>query len=113
MTEVSAKLGKEGDVIKVNYPFLDATDLNGLAKNFTEAVVVAHAKSSMTVALQGLIRGLIKQEKSQAEIQKAISEWKPGMRTPGKSRMEKAEDLVGKMTDEEKRDLLKKLQVKG
>ena len=113
MTEVSAKLGKDGKPAKVSYPLLDATSLKDLSTNFTAEVIIAHAKSSITVALQGFIRGLLKLDKSHNEIQKLASEWRPGMRTPGKSRAEKADVIIGKMTDEEKKDLLKKLQAKG
>ncbi len=113
MAKVSAKIGQgesAGPPFEVDYPLLDAETTSALNANFTEKVVVAHVKSSITVALQGLIRGLLKAKKSPAEIKKAVEEWKPGMRTPGKSRLEKAEDLLGAMTPEERKALLKKLQ---
>lgn len=113
MAEVTAKIGKDGAPVTANYPLLDATTLKQLADNFGEAVAVAHCKSSITVALQSYLRSLQKQGKKGAEVQRLVSEWKPGMRTPGKSRLEKAEDLVGKMSDEEKRNLIKKLQGKA
>ena len=112
MTKVSAKIGKEGPPVEVDYPLLDAETTSQLNTNFTEKVVVAHAKSSITVALQSLLRGLIKTKKTPAEIKKAVSEWKPGMRTPGKSKLEKVEDLLGKMSKEERQALLKQLQGK-
>jgi len=112
MTKVSAKIGKDGPPLEVEYPLLDADTAAALITNFTEKVVVAHAKSSFVVALQSFLRGLIKVKKTPAEIKKAVDEWKPGMRTPGKSRLEKAEDFIGKMTAEERKDLLKKLQGK-
>ena len=112
MSKVSAKIGKDGEPIEVEYPLLDATKTSELNTNFTEKVVVAHAKSSITVALQSMLRGLIKAKKTSAEIKKAVAEWKPGMRTPGKSRLEKASDLLGAMTPEERKELLKKLQGK-
>jgi len=112
MSKVSAKIGKDGPVTEVEYPLLDATTTSELSSSFTEKVVVAHAKSSITVALQSLLRGLIKAKKTPAEITAAVKEWKPGMRTPGKSKLEKAEDLLGKMSPEERKALLKKLQGK-
>lgn len=112
MSKVSAKIGKDGPSTEVDYPALDAETTSQLNANFTEKVVVAHAKSSITVGLQSFLRGLIKAGKKPAEIQQAVAEWKPGMRTPGKSRMEKAEDLLGKMSKEERQALLKKLQGK-
>ena len=112
MTEVSAKVGKDGEVHKVDYPLLDANDTASLIKNFGEEVVVAHTKSSITVALQSFVRGLIKGNKSKKEIAEAVAKWKPGVRTPGKSKMEKVTDMVGSMSAEERADLLKKLQGK-
>ena len=112
MSKVSAKIGKDGPAAEVEYPLLDATTTSELNSNFTEKIVVAHAKSSMVVALQSFLRGLIKAKKTPAEIKKAVDEWKPGMRTPGKSRLEKAEDLLGTMTPEERKALLKTLQAK-
>lgn len=113
MSKVIAKLGKEGKPFEVDYPLLDVERVSQLNANFTEKVVVAHAKSSITVALQSLIRGLIKAGKGKAEIQTAANAWKPGMRTPGKSKLEKAEDLLGKMSLEDRKALLKKLQDRG
>ena len=112
MAKVSAKIGKDGIPLEVEYPLLDAETTSQLNANFTEKIIVAHAKSSITVALQGFLRGLIKQKKTPAEVKKAVTEWKPGMRTPGKSKLEKAEDLVGKMSADERKALLKRLQGK-
>ncbi len=115
MAKVSAKIGQgetAGPVFEVEYPPLDADTTSQLNANFTEKVVVAHAKSSITVALQSFLRGLIKASKTAKEIQDAVNEWKPGMRTPGKSKLEKAEDYLGKLSAEERKALLKKLQGK-
>lgn len=113
MTEVSARVGKDGDPVSINYPLLDATTLKQLGENFTPEIAVAHCKSSIVVALQSFVRGLLKQKKSKVEIQKAVNEWRPSTRTPGRSRLEKAEDLVGSMSPEEKQRLIKKLQGKA
>ena len=111
--EVSAKLGKDDEPVTVNYALLDAKTLKECAANFGEEITVAHCKSSITVALQSFVRGLVKQGKSKADIQKAVNEWKPSTRTPGKSRMEKAEDLVTKLSEDERKALLRKLQGKA
>jgi len=112
MSKVSAKIGKDGPATEVDYPLLNADSTSALNTNFTEKVVVAHTKSSITVALQSFLRGLIKAGKTPAEITKAVGEWKPGMRTPGKSKLEKAEELLGGMSPEERKALLRKLQGK-
>lgn len=110
MAEVSAKVGKDGKPVKADYPLLNATTVADLVKNFGEDVVAAHCKSSITVALQGMMRTMIKAEKSESEIAKAVAEWKPGLRTPGKSKIEKVSDLASKMTPEERKALLKQLK---
>ncbi|MCH7605128.1 hypothetical protein IID24_04050 [Patescibacteria group bacterium] len=114
MTKVTARLktGENQNPVEIDYPLLDVDTTAALNTNFTEKIVVAHAKSSITVALQSLLRGLIKAGKTENEIKKAVDEWKPGMRTPGKSRLEKAEDLLTTMTKEERQKLLRKLQGK-
>jgi len=115
MSKVSAKIGQgegAGPVTEVDYTPLDAETTSQLNANFTEKVVVAHAKSSITVALQSFLRGLIKAGKNPVEIKKAVDDWKPGMRTPGKSKLEKAEDYLGKLSADERKALLKKLQGK-
>ncbi len=112
MSKVSAKIGKDGPSTEVDYPLLDVSTTSELNKNFTEKIIVAHAKSSITVALQSFLRGLIKAKKTPAEVTKAVSEWKPGMRTPGKSKLEKAEELLGGMSADERKALLRKLQGK-
>lgn len=110
--EIKAKLGKEKDspVTSVEYPLLDAKTIPELVKNFGEDVVIAHAKSSMVVALQGVVRGLMKKNTDPKELQNKVSEWRPSLRVPGKSRKEKAEELIGQMSEEEKKELLKKLR---
>lgn len=110
MAKVTAKVGKDGTPVEVDYPLLDCKTIEEAVKNFGEDVVLAHVKSSITVALQGNLRTMIKAEKSQEEIDEAVAKWKPGMRTPGKTKLEKVHDLMGDMTPEQRAELLKKLK---
>jgi len=109
MSKVSAKIGKDGEVCEVEYPGLDVTTLADLVAEFGEDKVISHAKSSVTVALQSNIRAMLKAGKSQKEIEEAVSKWKPSTRTPGKSKLEKAQELFGTMSAEERKDLLKRM----
>lgn len=112
MSKVSAKIKSTGQSIEVDYPPLDVKTIKEAVDAFTEKVVLAHFLGSTTVSLQSLLRGLMKAKKTDKEIQAAVTAWKPGMKTPGKSKLEKAEDLLGAMSAEERRDLLKKFQGK-
>jgi hypothetical protein len=102
--EVSAKIGKDGKPVTVNYDL--PNDLPGLIKKFGEEVVKAHAKGSIVVALQGFMRLKMQKGEKAAEVQKSVNEWKPNTRTPGKSALEKTRDMLGKLDPELRKQLL-------
>jgi len=106
--DVSAKYPKDKTSVTVKFNMPDSVE--GLVKKFGEEIVLAHATSSMTVALQGGLRSQLKEKKKPAEIQAWAGEWKPGMRTPGKSFVEKFKEKVPNMTPEQRKELLKTLQ---
>ncbi len=109
--DVSAKITSgdaAGKSVTVKYDIPEGLD--ELVKKFTDKVVVAHVRSSFIIALQSLLRGLLKAGKSPADVQKAVNEWKPGLRTPGKSTMDKIKDNVSKLSAEDKAALLKQLK---
>lgn len=99
MATITVK-NKEKQVVSADYDLPE--DLNGLTKRFTADVVAKQARSSMVVSLQGFIRGLSNSGKSAKEIQAAVNDWMPSSRQPGKSRAEKAQELFGQLSDEEK-----------
>lgn len=104
--EVSARMGKAEDARSVKVSYNLPEKLDQLTKRFTEEVCVAHIRSSFVIALQSYMRSLMKQNKSDAEIQEAVNAWKPGMRTPGKSATEKATDALKKLSSEERKSVL-------
>ncbi len=73
---------------------------------FTEAVVYSNATAQIKITLQNYIRGLMRQGKNAKEIQKIVSDWKPGMRTPGKSKGEKIKTLLEGLSDEDRKAVL-------
>ncbi len=112
--DVSAKITSgdaAGKASTVKYDIPESLD--ELVKRFTDKVVVAHVRSSFIIALQSFLRGLLKAGKSPADIQKAVSEWKPGLRTPGKSTMDKIKDNVSKLSADERKALLADLKAQG
>lgn len=82
-----------------------------LVKSYSEAVVYAHAKGSIIISLQALMRRMIEAGKNQADIQKAVNEWKPDVKTVVKqSAFEKATGAIKSLSAEERAKLLKELQ---
>lgn len=107
MAEVSAKVGKDGEVVTVNYDW--GSTLKDAVAKFKEDVVFANFKAAGTVALQGYMRSLIKQDKKPAEIQNLVNEWTPGVRAPGKSPAEKAKEQLAKLSPEQRKAILAEL----
>lgn len=96
--------------LTVEYNFGET--LKESAQLFTEKVVHNNFVSGARVSLQGLIRRGLKAGKKDAEILAQVKEWKPGMKKPGKSNLEKAEDLWNKMTPEEQKAYIAKFAKK-
>lgn len=103
-TEVSAKIGKDGAPIKIEYEFPETVE--EAIDAFGEDVVLSNFISSTTISLQGLMRNKMKAGKTAEEIQAELGPWKPGVRAKGKSTMEKAFSLLGMLSDEERSRLL-------
>lgn len=104
---VTTKLGDAS--ASVEYEF--GGNLEESVAIFGEQRVHDHFVRNAKIALQGFMSRMLKAGKSQADITKAVAEeFKLEGRRPGKSKVEKAADLLGGMTDEEKaafRKLLK------
>lgn len=109
MVEVTAKKGAEGTPYSVDYDF--GEDLDGMVELFGDEVVFHHARSSMVVALQGIVRNC----ESQEDAEKKAAEWKPGIRAKGKSQSEKMLESFEKMDESTKEALLAALasQISG
>lgn len=119
MAKISTKVGRGDEAsapIDVEYDFAEAGGVSAIVAKFGEDIVKAHVVSSFTVALQGFVRTRMKAylDKNEAvdvkAIQKAVSEWKPGLRVPGKSKAEKIKGEFSKMSPEERAELLKALK---
>lgn len=124
MSKFSTKIGRGDDAsdpVSVEYDFGEGTaekpgKVADVVAKFGEDIVMAHVISSFTVAAQGFVRARMKAYLDKKEaidgkaIQKALSEWKPGLRVPGKSKAEKIKDEFGKMSAEERSALLAALK---
>ena len=105
--EISAK-NKTGANVTVNYDL--PTDLAGLTAKYGEAVVYSNAKSALVIGLQALLRRNI--DKPQEEVQAAVDAYVPGVRASGprQSTFEKLQNSVDSLSEEEKKELIKRLK---
>jgi hypothetical protein len=88
---------KDGEhSIEFDYDFGDSLDQ--AVERFGAEIVWAHTLRSLTIAVQGAARGMMKSGKSREEILDAMSKWKPGEPRQVKSNDEKMAELVAKMT---------------
>lgn len=106
--EISARHGKNEPVKSVfNMPGTVAEKI----KAWGEDVVNAASEDSVIITIQALSRRLQKAGKSVAEINKAVADFKPNVRTLiRQSAFEKASSSLDKLTPEERKALLAKLQ---
>lgn len=106
--KVSAKTKAKPTPVVVDYNIPD--DLPGLQKAFGDAVVAAAAKGAIVISLQAFIRRHIEKGTVVAEIQKAVTAWKPDVRSVVKqSALEKVSSNLDKLSPEDRKALLAKL----
>lgn len=109
MIEVSAKTKEKPTPVKVSYDLPDT--LGGLQKAYGDEVVAAAAKGAIVISLQAFMRRHIDKGTPVAEIQKAVSAWRPDVRTiVRQSAFEKATSSLKQLTPEERKKLLAELQ---
>jgi Skp family chaperone for outer membrane proteins len=102
---------KEGGSVTVDYDF--GENITDLTAKFGDEVVRSHAQRSFVVALQSFMRSQLDQGKSEAEIQAAVNEWKPGQRAKGKSAAERVSELLQKMDPAARQALLKEYRAQA
>lgn len=103
---VEAKLANQEETVAAEYDFGD--NLAEAVELYGEEVVFSRYKSAAVIDLQSFMRGLIRQEKTPEDIATAVAEWKPGVRkAAGKSKEEKARELLGGLSAEERAAILR------
>ena len=110
---VGAKLSNMEEPVKVQIDlpqtvteaieFHNGQGLNG------EDIVFSRYMASLIIDLQAYMRGAIKANKTPEEIQALVDAWKPGTKAKGKSPAEKMRDLFGKLSAEEREEVLAEL----
>lgn len=76
-----------------------------LVEQFSEEVVYSHVRRSLIIAIQATMRGMMDAGKSPEEIQQAVTDWKPGLKKPGKTALEKAREELAKMSPADRKAL--------
>ena len=107
MSQITAT--KDGRSVTMEYDF--GANLEEMKEKFGEDVTFSNARRAMTITAQAAMRRMILAGKSDEEIQEKMSLWKPGVA------LERTSDPVaslmkswGKMTEEQKAEILKKLK---
>jgi hypothetical protein len=84
-----------------------------LIEQFGEDVIFSHVKRSLIIAVQAYMRGMLDAEKSPEEIQKAVADWKPGLRKAAKSPLERARDEISRMSPADRAALAKEIRARA
>lgn len=104
--EITAKVA-DGEQFAVEFDIGDT--LEAATELFGDAVVYNQYKAGIVVSTQARIRTLIKADKSEEEIQANLSEWRPDVRTKGKTKIERIQDLFAKLSPEQRRIELERM----
>lgn len=106
--KINAKTKKHPTPIAVDFDL--PAGLDAKVKKFGADVVDAMAEDSIIINVQALVRRHIEKGVAPAEIQKAVAAWSPSVRTMiRQSAFEKASSSLDKLSPEERKQLLAKL----
>jgi hypothetical protein len=113
LQEIDAKVTKgerAGQVFTAKVEIPDSID-EALALERSGAwptgAVYSRFAASLIIDVQSAMRTAIGKDGATAElVQAAVGDWKPGVKAKGKTVVEKLQDMMGKLTEEERRALL-------
>ena len=112
--EESGEMENVGDKVKVFGSYDFGGDFDEMVSIFGAETIYHHAKSSLRVGFQQGLRAWAGQGFNQKKIDEAAEKWEPPSGRPrGKTRVEKANELLAKMSSEERDNLLAILQTDG
>lgn len=107
--KVSAKTKAKPTPVTVDYDVPDKLD--ALKAKFGEDVVAAAAKGAIVISLQAFMRRHIEKGTTLVELQRAVTAWRPDVRSVVKqSAVEKATTVLSKLSPEERKKILAELQ---
>ncbi len=98
---------KDKTVVDVSAKFDFGEDINDMINMFGAETAFHQAKSSLKVAFQGFLRVLAAKGETQEGIDAEVANWTPPSGKPrGKSKLERAKELIAKLSDEDREALL-------
>lgn len=105
VVQVGAKI-TDGPACQVNFTMDE--NIKEAVDRYGEDVVFSRYKASLVIDLQSFLRGQMKSDppKDVAEIQGAVDEWAPGVKAKGRSPAERARDIFGKLSEDDRKSLL-------
>ncbi len=107
MAEITAQT-KDGHSVTFEYDLPETLD--AAIDKYGKEIVESFALRSLTIAIQGHARGLIKSGKTKVEIVEAMAAWQPGVPRVVKSPEEKFRALWDKMSPEDRAKIQKELK---
>jgi len=108
LVQTSANAEPGARSIEVEYDF--GKDLEDAVEKFGDEVVFQTFIAQAKVNLQAMIRRRLNKNETDEEILAAVSEWKPTFRAvTRKSPLEKMEEILAKMSPEERQAFKEKL----
>ena len=106
--QVTASTNVNGEERRVTFPLIVGDDVNEDIELYGEDIVHNYFVAKLVISAQDIPRSMMKQGKTDNEIIEAMKSWKPKLGRQKKSKVEVVEELLEKMTEEEKREFLKK-----
>ncbi len=112
--EETNEMENVGDKVKVFGSYDFGGDFDEMVSIFGAETVYHHAKSSLRVGFQQGLRAWAGQGFNQKKMEEAAEKWEPPSGRPrGKTKIEKATELLKNMSEEERDMLLATLQTDG
>ncbi len=109
--EETSEMENVGDKVKVFGSYDFGGDFDEMVGIFGSEMVYHHAKSSLRVGFQQGLRSWAGQGFSQKKMEEAAGKWEPPSgRSRGKTKIEKATELLKNMSEEERDMLLSTIQ---
>jgi len=111
MAEIIVSAGRDKDARKVslNYPIPETVE--ACMAEFGEEAVYNVFLSRLKVGIQDCARKMLKEGKTDAEIQVVVDAYRPGVRrSTAATPLDKATKLLGGMSEEDRAALIEKIQ---
>jgi len=96
---------KTGDLESIDTQFEFDDLLDDAVARYGHEVVFSRYKAQLTIDLQAFIRTKMKASIDAATIQTSVDSWKPGVKSRPKNALEKADDFLSKLTNEQREEL--------